>query len=87
MLLLLHHVLKVRLTTLNGSEILSLGQWEACKALREAFSAAEAWSESDLVSEEGGERGRGLRGGDQRRRRSTRCAVIFLDEADALLAR
>ncbi|CBJ30073.1 estExt_Genewise1.C_60040 [Ectocarpus siliculosus] len=62
---------QVRLTTLNGAEILSLGQWEACQALRDAFSAAEEWSKG-----EGGGRARG-----------NRCAVIFLDEADALLAR
>lgn len=86
--MLLLYVLQVRLTTLNGSEILSLGQWEACKALREAFSSAESWSEGDFVTEDGGgERGREIRAGNQRRRRSNRCAVIFLDEADALLAR
>ncbi|CAN0067492.1 unnamed protein product, partial [Ectocarpus sp. 12 AP-2014] len=62
---------QVQLTTLNGAEILSLGQWEACQALRDAFSAAEEWSKG-----EGGKRARG-----------NRCAVIFLDEADALLAR
>lgn len=63
---------QVQLTTLNGAEILSLGQWGACEALREAFSAAEGWTNS-------GEGGHGRNGG--------RCAVIFLDEADALLAR
>ena len=68
---------QVQLTTLNGAEILSLGQWEACEALREAFSAAESWSR-DSARE-------GRRGFPNAIGR--RCAVIFLDEADALLAR
>ncbi|CAM9960597.1 unnamed protein product, partial [Hapterophycus canaliculatus] len=65
---------QVKLTTLNGAEILSLGQWGACQALREAFSAAENWS-----------KGRDT-GGRGKRVSGSRCAVIFLDEADALLA-
>lgn len=68
---------KVRLTTLNGAEILSLGQWEACEALRDAFSAAHNWSKGSS-----GRDARGFSCGVGRR-----CAVIFLDEADALLAR
>lgn len=79
---------QVRLTTLNGAEILSLGQWEACRALREAFSTAEGWSsetDSVVVTEERGGAGGGPAAGNPRR--CTRCAVIFLDEADALLAR
>eukprot|EP00903_Cladosiphon_okamuranus_P019554 g17985.t1 len=78
---------QVRLTTLNGAEILSLGQWEACRALREAFSAAESWSseadETDMGARIGADGGGHARGNPRR----TRCAVIFLDEADALLAR
>ena len=60
---------QVRLTTLNGAEVLSMGQWEACRALREAFSSAEDWTKRGFPS------------------RGRRCAVIFLDEADGLLAR
>lgn len=60
---------QVRLTSLNGAEILSMGEWEACKALREAFASAENWSKQGL------------------RNLGKRCAVIFLDEADGLLAR
>ncbi|CAN0184954.1 unnamed protein product, partial [Laminaria digitata] len=64
-------IFQVQLTTLNGAEILSLGQWEACEALREAFSAAEKWSRDKAR--------KGLRGFPNAIGR--RCAVIFLDEA------
>lgn len=80
---------QVKLTTLNGAEILSLGQWEACRALREAFATAESWSGREDGGGAAG--GLGARGSPNTRgsvgRRGRRCAVIFLDEADALLAR
>ena len=84
---------QVQLTTLNGAEILSLGQWKACQALREAFSAAEAWSSDvdDVAAAAAAAVAEGTNGADMAyagaRPRRTRCAVIFLDEADALLAR
>lgn len=67
------------MTTLNGAEILSLGQHKACEALREAFTSAGAWSRAGNRTS--------VRGSDFGRFRGGRCAVIFLDEADALLAR